>query len=178
MERRRVRGLLLAAMAIAACGSDAGAEMLRDAGEAIADAGRWLADAGAEGERDAAAQQPGAELHEVPCSALYEWTETTAGGSRVKHTRLYAELDVSTDGLAGVSFLRCGAMENAYAFKCPASASCTGKVDPQPYDCDSGQGVQVGSGKLRALCGTGLASGDAPIAWSYRWARARFVLHR
>jgi hypothetical protein len=181
MKQNAMRAALVVGLAIAACGSDAGAELLRDAGAAIADAGRWLADAGARGEGDAAAQQPGAgglEVHEVACSALYEWTETRAGGAKTRQARLYAELDADTQGLSGVSFLRCGVVTAGYAYKCPADAQCTGALDPAVLDCDTGQGVQVGSDKLRALCGYGTAEGDAPIVWAYRWARGRFALHR
>jgi len=102
MKPGRMRALLIGALAIAAaCGADAG-EVMRDAGDAIADAGRWLADAGQKGESDASAQAPGASVHEVACGAMYEWTvqQTSA---KTRQARLYAELDVDTEGVVAVS---------------------------------------------------------------------------
>ena len=177
MKNAPWRAVIIGGLAIAACGSDA-ADAMRAAGETIADAGRWLADAGKLGGDDAAAQSSATVVHEGTCTALYEWTETNAG-SKIRYARLYFEVNADTSGVTGATALLCGKQPGVFDFKCPNGATCTGQVDPPRYDCENGfSSVQIGSGKLRTLCGAAVATGDAPLTWTYRWDRARIALHR
>jgi hypothetical protein len=163
--------------ALVACGGQAAGALLDDAGQLLRDAGAWLeGGVAAQDSGDQPAAGASVEVREVPCSAAYAWTETRAGETE-RVESLWAELDLDTSLIKGVTAIRCDAINDQLG-GCSSGASCAGNVEPAASACEAGAGVEVGPSKLRTICGRGTNPTGGPVPPYFHYQRVRFVLVR
>ena len=92
----------------------------------------------------------------------------TAENADVCRDSLYAELDIDTTGLKSVTAMRCDPVgPPPTRHPCPPGHTCTGTFDPLPYACETAASVQVGTGKVRVLCGIAASTGESPLPADY-----------